>query len=40
MRWIGEYLWRADMPAGFTDATAYRICATDASGNAACRGPA
>jgi hypothetical protein len=36
LRWIGEYLWRADMPAAFTAATTYRICATDASGNAVC----
>ena len=39
LRWYGEYLWRAQMPAGFTATTAYRVCATDAAGNAACQGP-
>lgn len=35
MMWYGEFLWRADMPAGFTSTT-YRVCATDAAGNTAC----
>jgi len=34
MKWYGEFLWRAEMPAGF--AATYRVCATDASGNSAC----
>ena len=40
MRWRGEYLWAAAMPAGFTDATTYKVCATDAAGNSGCAGPA
>jgi hypothetical protein len=36
MRWYGEYLWTAEMPAGFSTTTAYRVCATDAAGNRAC----
>ncbi len=34
MRWYGEYLWRADLPAvgDFT----YQVCATDRAGNEAC----
>ena len=36
MSWYGEYLWRAVMPAAFTPGTTYRVCATDAAGNAAC----
>ena len=36
MRWIGEYLWSAEMPAGFTAGMSYRVCATDAAGNSAC----
>jgi hypothetical protein len=36
MRWYGEYLWSAEMPAEFTAATNYRVCATDAAGNTAC----
>jgi hypothetical protein len=39
MRWYGEYLWRAQMPAGFAATTGYRICATDAAGNAQCQFP-
>jgi hypothetical protein len=40
MRWVGEYLWRADWPADVPAATPFRVCATDAAGNAACAGPA
>jgi hypothetical protein len=41
MRWYGEYLWRADMPAGFSRTTAYRVCATGAGGRTTCEaGPA
>jgi hypothetical protein len=36
MRWYGEYLWRADWPADIPRDAAYRICATDAAGHAAC----
>jgi hypothetical protein len=36
MRWYGEYLWRAEWPAGVDRSSGYRVCATDASGNAAC----
>jgi hypothetical protein len=39
MRWYGEYLWRADWPAGVDRATNYRVCATDAAGNSACAVP-
>ena len=36
MRWYGEYLWRATVPAG---AEAIEVCATDAAGNPACASP-
>jgi FG-GAP-like repeat len=36
MRWYGEYLWRADWPAGVEATASYRVCATDAAGNTAC----
>ncbi|MDH3271436.1 MAG: VCBS repeat-containing protein [Gemmatimonadota bacterium] len=36
MSWYGEYLWRAAIPA---DAHDVEVCATDASGNAACSSP-
>jgi hypothetical protein len=36
MRWYGEFLWRADLPASFPSGTPLRICATDAAGNRAC----
>jgi len=39
MRWYGEYLWAADWPAGLDRATPYRVCATDAAGNAGCASP-
>jgi hypothetical protein len=39
MKWYGEYLWRAVMPAAFTATTSYRVCATDAAGNTACGSP-
>ncbi|HUL73066.1 MAG TPA: VCBS repeat-containing protein [Vicinamibacterales bacterium] len=39
MKWYGEYLWRAVMPAVFTATTSYRVCATDAAGNTACAAP-
>lgn len=35
MQWYGEFMWRAEMPAGFAS-TSYRVCATDAAGNTAC----
>jgi hypothetical protein len=37
MRWYGEYLWRAELPATFVPGTPVRVCATDAAGNQACR---
>ena len=40
MQWRGEYLWAATMPAGFSETTIYKVCATDAAGNAACASPA
>jgi hypothetical protein len=39
MHWYGEYLWRVEMPAGFTTATDYKVCATDAAGNTTCTAP-
>jgi hypothetical protein len=36
MQWYGEYLWRAVWPADVPATSAYRICATDLTGNAAC----
>ena len=36
MRWYGEYLWRAEWPTDLAPASPYRVCATDAAGNAAC----
>ena len=36
MRWYGENLWRADWPANVDRVATYRVCATDAAGNAAC----
>ncbi|HUR20076.1 MAG TPA: VCBS repeat-containing protein [Vicinamibacterales bacterium] len=36
MRWYGEYLWTAELPAPMASGSAIRICATDASGNATC----
>ena len=36
MRWYGEYLWRAEWPTDIDCATSYRVCATDAAGNASC----
>jgi hypothetical protein len=39
MRWYGEYLWTVDWPAGLDSATPYRVCATDAAGNAGCASP-
>ncbi len=40
MGWRGEYLWMAEWPAGLDAGTAFRVCATDAAGNAACAAPA
>jgi hypothetical protein len=34
MRWYGEYLWRADLPAAGT--FTYQVCATDLAGTRAC----
>ena len=39
MRWYGEYLWRAEWPADVPASSTYRVCATDAAGNAACGDP-
>ena len=39
LTWYGEYLWRAAMPAGFAEATPFRVCATDAAGNRGCAAP-
>jgi hypothetical protein len=39
MRWTGEYLWRGDWPTDVPPDAAFRVCATDAAGNAACAGP-
>jgi hypothetical protein len=36
MRWYGEYLWRADLPASVSLATPITVCATDAALNRAC----
>jgi hypothetical protein len=36
MRWYGEYLWRAEWPSDVPAAASFRVCATDAAGNAAC----
>jgi hypothetical protein len=38
MRWYGEYLWTAEWPSDIPAVTPYRVCATDAAGNAACSG--
>jgi hypothetical protein len=40
MRWMGEYLWTADWPADLSRGAAFRVCATDAAGNATCAAPA
>lgn len=39
LRWMGEYLWTADWPSDLPRTTPYRVCATDAAGNAACADP-
>jgi len=39
MRWMGEYLWTAAWPPDLPARTAFRVCATDAAGNAACASP-
>ena len=36
LRWYGEYLWTAAMPAGFVQTMAFRVCASDAAGNRSC----
>jgi hypothetical protein len=36
MRWYGENLWRAEWPTNVDRTASFRVCATDASGNAAC----
>jgi hypothetical protein len=40
MKWYGEYLWRAAVPAGIVADAPYQVCASDASGNRACAKPA
>jgi FG-GAP-like repeat len=37
MRWYGEYLWRADLPASFPPAAKITVCAADAASNRTCR---
>src|SRR5688572_1321634 len=39
MRWIGEYLWVAELPAAMAPGSTFRVCATDAAGNSACGTP-
>ncbi len=36
MRWYGEYLWRADLPASLAAGAPFQVCATDAGGNRNC----
>lgn len=36
LAWYGEYLWRAPWPPDVPKETPYRVCATDAAGNATC----
>jgi hypothetical protein len=38
MRWYGEYLWQAELPAGFSvgPRSTYNVCARDAAGNTTC----
>ena len=36
MIWYGEYLFRATMPATFSEGTPFQVCATDGAGNRAC----
>ena len=36
MRWYGEYLWSAELPAATAAGSPVRVCATDAAGNSAC----
>ena len=36
MRWYGEYLWRAGLPASLAAGAPFRVCATDAAGNRNC----
>ncbi len=36
MRWYGEYLWRADLPASLAAGAPFRVCATDGDGNRNC----
>jgi hypothetical protein len=40
MQWYGEYLWRVAVPAGAKVESPVRVCAMDASGNAACQAAA
>jgi hypothetical protein len=37
LRWYGEYLWRADLPASFAPGTPFKVCASDAALNRACQ---
>jgi len=37
LRWYGEYLWRAELPASAKEGSALRVCATDAASNSTCR---
>jgi hypothetical protein len=36
MRWYGEYLWRARLPAASAERTGLEVCATDAAFNRDC----
>jgi hypothetical protein len=37
MRWYGEYMWTVELPGAMVDGAVYRVCATDAAGNDACK---
>ena len=37
MRWYGEYLWRADLPASVKPGTQVQVCAIDAAGTRTCQ---
>ena len=39
MIWYGEFLWRAGIETPSAETLTYRICATDAAGNASCSSP-
>jgi hypothetical protein len=39
MQWYGEYLWRGTIDEPPAGDFGYKVCATDAAGNAACASP-